>query len=85
MTYMSMSSMYSKVSRLVEKLVSLGTEHAAAIDKLALVEKAHAEETQAVEKRFGQETASNAADIQRLNEVVTALEQQRSSAFELLG
>ena len=75
----------SKVSRLVEKLVSLGTEHQTAIDKLALVEKQYVEDRAASEKRFGDESASNAGDIQRLNEVVGALEQQRSSAFELLG
>jgi hypothetical protein len=74
-----------KVSRLVERLVTLGTEHQDTVDKLAALEAKCIDDAESAQKAIDDVRFSSAKDVQRLNDVVSALEDQRSSAFNMLG
>jgi len=74
----------SKVSRLVERLVTLGTEHQDAVDKLSGLEAQSKTDEEAHTAQLDDLRFGNATDVQRLNDVVAAVEGQRTSAFEML-
>lgn len=67
----------AKVSRLVERLVTLGKEHQETVDKLASLQVKS-------EKDSADAQGRNEADVERLTAVITAIEAQRASAFKML-
>ncbi len=68
----------AKVSRLVERLVTLGKEHQQTIDNLSVAEANFT-------KDIDQQKSRNEADIKRLTAVITAIDEQRATAFNMLA
>jgi hypothetical protein len=75
----------NKVSRLVERLVTLGTEHQETVDKYSALEAKSIEDAAYSQQEITILKESHSADISRLNEVLTTLEEQRSDAFHMLS
>jgi len=67
----------AKVSRLVERLVTLGKEHEETVGKLAALQASSKKDSIDAQGR-------NEADVERLTAVITAIEAQRTSAFKML-
>ena len=75
----------SKVSRLAERLVALGTEHQELVEKYAVLESKCKLEATTTSDAISQLKDSSAADIERLTNVISAIDEQRTSAFEMLA